>query len=246
MIDYWPTKKAFQIGHKLLEGEKYVYEIFGQKRNVWGQFFSFYFPEIGTRMAERYMYLARHIPLDAPPIFFCLSLTSLTFLIPLAGTLPLQEFLAENGIEIDWGLDPKERRNKPAVAGFKKAVLELVASLRKAKANNNAAPDRAKKDNTQPEPDESFDIEKAIENLDESFNQVEQLLTAIITRNDLEGRERSKVRAKVRKYKGILNAFLEATSENQEDSGGKSPSSRRGKGGKADFSKRRPSRHPDH
>jgi hypothetical protein len=242
-MDYELSKKAVRIGHKLLLGEEAVYEIFGQKRDVWGQFRSHYFPEIETsRMTERYMLLARHIDLDDPPILFCLSQASLTYLISRAGRHSLIEFLAAKEIKIDWEINPLKRKNKPQVARFKKAVLDLIASLKNAEANATADQDQAKKPSMQPDAAKTEIVKEPIENLDELFDQVEQLLTSITTSKDFEGRERTRVRVKVKKYRRILTAFLEATSRKHQDSVELSSSRARSRGGKPIFLKKRPSR----
>lgn len=213
LMDFRKTKKAVLIGHKLLAGEKEVYETYGQKRNVWGQFRAHFFPEIETpRMAERYMFLARHIDLDDPPIFFCLSQASLTDLIRQAGKQGIQMFLVANEIEIDWEITPLKRKNKPQVARFKKAVLDLIATLKNKEANAKADRDQAKKPSEQPDAAKTEIVKEPIENLDELFDQVEQLLTSITTSKDFEGCERTRMRVKVKKYRRILTTFLEATS----------------------------------
>jgi hypothetical protein len=241
-MDFGPTKKAVRIGHKLLSGEVAVYAIFGQKRNVWSQFRSYYFPEIETaRMAERYMFLARHIDLDDPTILFYLSQASLTDLIHRAGKQGIQNFLVANGIDIDWGMDPKKKKNKPMVACFKKAVLDLIASLKKEEVKGNSERDHVEKDPKHSEPARHPIITEAINNLEESFDQVQQLLTSITGRKDFKGQKRRRLRVKLIKYRRILNLFIESTSEKHERSEQLLSSRAQKKGGGLLVLKRRPS-----
>jgi len=204
------TRISLKIGHKLLEAEKAVLSIFGKKRDVWGQFQQFYFPEIDPRKAERCMHLARNIDLEAPTILFCLSQASLDRLIGLAGKQDIQDFLAANKIEVDPEMDLKNRQE---VATFKKEVLDLIAELTPDKGSGNSDLDHGEENGKQPEHARRPKITEPLDNLKESLVHVEQLLTSITASKDFKGRKRTQFRVRLIKFRKVLTRFLESTSD---------------------------------